>query len=139
MLTPDEFSFAYPYLANWLRALDALHNGMKAVTSLGIVALPWDPETRRAYVRLDYADGTNDLFLGFQHGTLNDVTTDEGRPFPVLYPAALLAGGGYAIWDMVRQRAILFRLDTPRNGPKRLILAAPGGIFPEYRTPRVAV
>jgi len=55
------------------------------------------------------------------------VRFDEGRPFPVLYPAAPIADGGYAAWDLIRQRAIRFRVDTPRGETSRLRLTTPRG------------
>jgi len=127
VLGKDEYAFAWPYLVKWLRAEDAVHDGLRSVTSLGMVSLPWDPEARRAYLRLVYADAPEDLFLGFQRDVLNDVTTGEGRPFPVLYPIAPVAGGGYAAWDMIRQRTVRFRVLTREGGAPRLILTAPTG------------
>ena len=127
VLTPAEYAFAWPYLSRWLRAEDAVHDGLRSVTSFGIVSLPWDPAARRAYVQLKYADAPEDLFLGWQDGVLNDVTTGEGRPFPVLYPVAPLAEGGYATWDAIRQRAVRFRIVTPQGGAARLMLATPLG------------
>ena len=85
------------------------------------------PAARRAYIRLTYADAPENLYLGFQDDVLNDVTTGEGRPFPVLYPVAPLAEGGYAAWDGIRQRAIRFRIVTPQGGVARLMLTTPNG------------
>ena len=127
VLPPAEYTFAWPYLSRWLRAEDAVHDGLRSVTSFGIVSLPWDPETRRAYLHLKYADAPEDLYLGWQGQVLNDVTTGEGRPFPVLDPVAPLADGGYATWDSIRQRAVRFRVVTPQGGVARLMLTTPRG------------
>src|SRR5262245_3855583 len=126
VLTADEYELAYPYLTRRLQVYDALYNGMRSVTSLGMVSLPWDSDVRRAYVRLEYSDGAKDLYFEWQGQRLTDVTFDEGRPFPVLYPVAPLAEGGYATWDMIRQRAVRFRLET-KQGVARLMLAGPKG------------
>lgn len=126
-LSPAEYAFAYPFLARRLRALDALHDGLREVVGLGMVSLPWDPDTRRAYFRLDYVDGVEDLFLGWRGATLNDVTFGEGRPFPSLYGLVAVEGGGYATWDSIRQRATRFRLLTPASATPRLVLTATAG------------
>ncbi len=91
------------------------------------MSLPWDPATRRAYLKLKYADAPEDLYLGWQGVVLNDVTTGEGRPFPALYPVAPLSDGGYATWDSIRQRAVRFRVVTPQGGAARLMLATSKG------------
>jgi CubicO group peptidase (beta-lactamase class C family) len=101
--------------------------GLRSVMSLGIMSLPWDPDARRAYVRLEYSDGAKDLVFVWQGERLDDVRFDEGRPFPVLYPAAPIADGGYAAWDLIRQRAIRFSIDTPRGETAALRLTTPRG------------
>jgi hypothetical protein len=126
VLTTNEYELAYPYLAKRLQVYDALYNGLRSVTSLGMVSLPWDPGTRRAYVRLEYSEGVKDLYVEWQGERLTDATFDEGRPFPVLYPVAPIGDGGYAAWDMIRQRAVRFRLKTTQ-GVARLLLATPRG------------
>jgi len=127
VLSPSEYEFAYPFLAKRLRVNDALYNGLLRVASLGMVSLPWDPNSRRAYVRLEYTGGVKDLFLAWQGERLDDVIFDEGRPFPVLYPMAPIEGGGYAVWDMIRQRAVRFRLDIPKGEAARLLFTTPRG------------
>jgi hypothetical protein len=127
VLTAGEYELAYPYLAKRLRVYDALYDGLQGVTSLGMVSLPWDADTRRAYVSLEYSNGAKDLFLEWHGERLGDVTFDEGRPFPVLYPVAPIADGGYAAWDMIRQRAVRFHVATQRGEAARLIFATPHG------------
>lgn len=126
VLPVSEYESAYPYLVKRLRVYDALYD-LRGVTSLGMVSLPWDPDMRRAYVRLEYADVVKDLFFEWRGERLNDVTFDEGRPFPVLYPIAPIADGGYATWDMIRQRAVRFHIATPRGEAARMLLATPRG------------
>ena len=41
---------------------------------------------------------------------LDDVTLGDDRPAPVILPVAPLAGGGYATFDLLRTRAVGFRV-----------------------------
>ena len=45
----------------------------------------------------------------------------------MLYPVAEIADGGYAAYDVIRQREVRFRMITPQGGAPRLIFKAVGG------------
>jgi len=122
-----QFEFAWPFLSRRIAALDALHGGLQSVHGLGVIALPWDPGVLRSYLQLRFLDREVSLFVGWQGSTLYDVTFDEDRPFPVLYPAAALAEGGYAAYDVIRRRETRFRVVTPQGGSPRLVLRGTGG------------
>jgi hypothetical protein len=119
-LPQAEYDFAYPFLREHLRGLKFLYDRIEEVTGLGVVSLPWSPQTYRSYVRLRLGDRTEDLFLGWNNGKLNDVTFGEGRPFPVLLPVAPLADGGYATFDVIRSRSVTFAVRTGPDGHPRL-------------------
>jgi hypothetical protein len=120
VLPPDQYAFAWPFIRENLRGLGFLYEDIGEVVGLGVISLPWSPETYRSYVRLKFADRSENLFLGWDNGRLNDVTFGENRPFPVMLPVAPLAGGGYATFDMIRSRTVPFRLVTGPDGRPRL-------------------
>ncbi len=131
-LPPAEYDFAYPFLREYLRGLRFLYDRVTSATGLGVVSLPWSPRTYRSYLRLRLVDRSEDLFLGWSEGRLDDVIFGEGRPFPVLLPVAPLAGGGYASFDVIRSRSVPFRvLRAPDGRPQLWVTRGTGQVEAE--------
>jgi hypothetical protein len=118
-----EKAFAYGFLRDNLNALQAALGDLKEVKLLGSAYLPWSQEDLRTWLRVEWSDGSQSLFLGRNKGEINDITFNDDRPAPVLLPVAVLADGTLGAWDVFHARTIIMR--HGREGG--LVIAGPDG------------
>jgi hypothetical protein len=77
-----EYDFYIPFLIEQYAEFKKNLGELKKINIQGTTSFPWDAENYRTNVILQFEKGSMDLFLGFENGKLNDVTTETGRPFP---------------------------------------------------------
>ena len=106
VLPDDAFKIYVPFLADEIRTAGQKLGAVRDVKVRGTVPIPWDERHQaRTYAVVTYEHGSLDLFLGWADGALNDVTTGEGRPFPVILPIAPVSRTELATWDLITSRS----------------------------------
>jgi CubicO group peptidase (beta-lactamase class C family) len=106
VLPDDAFKIYVPFLADEIRTAGEKLGAVRDVRVRGTAPLPWDEKHEaRTYAVVTYERGSLDLFLGWTDGALNDVTTGEGRPFPVILPVVPVSKTELATWDLITSRS----------------------------------
>ena len=82
----EDYDFYIPFLAKQYKEFNDKLGALKEIKVQGTTSFPWDAENYRTNVILRFEKGATDLFLGFENGKLSDVTTETGRPFPLIMP-----------------------------------------------------
>jgi CubicO group peptidase (beta-lactamase class C family) len=117
VLPDDQFKVYVPFLADEIRTAGEKLGAVRDVKVRGTVPIPWDEQHEaRTYAVVTYERGSLDLFLGWTDGALGDVTTGEGRPYPVILPVAPVSKTELASWDLITSRSarITRVADRPR-------------------------
>jgi len=114
MLSEEEFGFYIPFLKEELHSMEERLGSFKGLVLPGTRPLPWDVKSLRTYAILQFEKGTSDLFLGWGDGKLNDVTTEEGRPFPVMLPLAPQSAKNFTSFDPITSMtvSVIFLFDA---------------------------
>jgi CubicO group peptidase (beta-lactamase class C family) len=127
MLEEDEYDLGWPFLRHEIETLTGAFGAIDSVAHLGATTLPFEGFGTRAYFQLKLADGVRGAYIGWLEGKLFDVTFGDERPAPTLLPVAPLRSGGYAAFDMIRGRAMPFRVTRAPDGALELRLPAGSG------------
>ena len=85
-IAKDQYDFYIPFLAEQFEEFKTKLGNLKEIKIQGTTSFPWDTDSYRTNVILHFEKGSTDLFLGWQDGKLSDVTTETGRPFPLIMP-----------------------------------------------------
>jgi CubicO group peptidase (beta-lactamase class C family) len=105
VLSADEIRIYAKFLAEEVAEAAGKLGACRGNDLLGTVPLPWDSRQLRSYVRVQFERGTLDLFLGWNAGTLNDVTTGDERPFALILPLAQVGAEELATYDPITSRS----------------------------------
>lgn len=115
-LSADQYRFVVPFLTKQVRGYESAFGTFKSLEMLGTAPLPWEESPFRTYAVLTFEDGRMDVFLGWYQGQINDVTTGEGRPFPVILPLAPQSRTDFATFDLVTSKSVPLHLQLDRKG-----------------------
>lgn len=99
-----EFDFYIPFLVQQYAEFQKNLGGLKEIKIQGTTSFPWDPDSYRTNIILHFEKGTMDLFLGYQNGKLNDVTTETGRPFPLIMPFVPNLKNEFSTFEFLRSK-----------------------------------
>jgi len=89
----------------------------------GSVSFPWDEDNYRTYVRLKFEKGSTDFYLGWNNGKLNDLTTETGRPFPLIMQLAAESENRFIVYDFVKAKLVPIDFDM-KNGEMSLTISS---------------
>ena len=106
-----ELEPGFDFLLQGLDRLRSRFGRIDSVETLGSVTSPFVFQGTRAYFLVHVPAGTRGGYLSFREGQLDDVTLGDDRPAPLILPVAPLTGGGYATFDLLRTRAVEFRVE----------------------------
>lgn len=115
MLSPDGFDFYYPFLKEKYNAyFRAMDGGDSIVSVAGTIPAYWiGDKFSRTYLKLNFATGNCIFYLGWGPKGINDVTVNNDRPFPLIYPLVFENENKCLIYDLdnSNQTNIYFILD----------------------------
>jgi CubicO group peptidase (beta-lactamase class C family) len=114
ILDAAELHPGFDFLMQGLARLRTRYGAIDSVETLGSVSSPFVFQGTRAYFLVHVPAGTRGGFLAFRDSRLDDVTLGDDRPAPLILPVAPLTGGGYATFDLLRTRAVGFRIEGDR-------------------------
>ena len=100
----EEYDFYIPFLAEQIKEFNDKLGAIKEIKVQGTTSFPWDTNVYRTNVILRFEKGSTDLFLGFEDGKLNDVTTETGRPFPLMMPFVANSKTEFSTFEFLRSK-----------------------------------
>jgi CubicO group peptidase (beta-lactamase class C family) len=114
----DEYDFIIPFLAKEIEDFKKKLGELKEAKVQGTTAFPWDANNYRTNVLLKFEKGTTDFYLGWDGGKLNDLTTETGRPFPLIMPLAAQSKTEFSAYEFINAKLvpINFSLGTKVSG-----------------------
>lgn len=104
----DDYDFYIPFLAGQIKEFKEKLGELKEIKIQGTASFPWDADNYRTSVILHFEKGTTDLFLGYQNRKLNDVTTETGRPFPLIMPFVPNSKTEFSTFEFLRSKLTQF-------------------------------
>jgi hypothetical protein len=66
-------------------------------------------------VILQFEKGATDLFLGYENGKLNDVTTETGRLFPLMMPFVPNSKTEFSTFEFLKAKTTNFNFDLKKR------------------------
>ncbi|MBX7172429.1 MAG: beta-lactamase family protein [Pyrinomonadaceae bacterium] len=111
-LGKDDYDFYIPFLAGQIKEFKEKLGELKEIKIQGTASFPWDADNYRTSVILHFEKGTTDLFLGYQNGKLNDVTTETGRPFPLIMPFVPNSKTEFSTFEFLRAKTTNFKFEV---------------------------
>ncbi len=114
MVSAGEFKSMIPFLKDEYKSMVGRLGPLKGYSIAGTRPLPWDRSTLRTYVNVRFRDGASDFFIGWNKGAMVDVTTEEGRPYPVIVPIAPQSATVFSSFDPITTTSVpvVFRFDS---------------------------
>lgn len=103
-LSKDAYDFYIPFLVKDYKSFKSKMGELKTIKVQGTTSFPWDNNSYRTNVLLEFEKGTKDLFLGWEDGKLYDVTTETGRPFPLILPLAAQSKTDFSTFEIISAR-----------------------------------
>lgn len=85
---------------------------LKEIKIQGTTSFLWDANAYRTSVLLIFAKGSMDLFLGYEDGKLNDLTTETGRPFPLIMPFVPNSKNEFSTFEFLRAKTTNFKFEV---------------------------
>jgi CubicO group peptidase (beta-lactamase class C family) len=113
-LSAEDYENFIPFLAKDYESFKAKWGELKEINVQGTTSFPWDESSYRTNVILRFEKGATDLFLGWQDGKLYDVTTETGRPFPLMMPLAAQSKTDFSIFEFINSKQT--RISFVKNG-----------------------
>lgn len=108
----EDYDFYIPFLAKQYKEFNDKLGVLKEIKVQGTTSFPWDADNYRTNVILQFEKGATDLFLGYQNGKLSDVTTETGRPFPLIMPFVPNSKTEFSTFEYLRSRLTQFSLNN---------------------------
>lgn len=103
-----EYDFYIPFLIQQFEEFQKTLGAVNEIKVQGTTSFPWDQDNYRTNVILRFEKGSTDLFLGYRNGKLSDVTTETGRPFPLIMPFAANSKSQFATFEFLRSKLTQF-------------------------------
>ncbi|HEV7698901.1 MAG TPA: serine hydrolase domain-containing protein [Pyrinomonadaceae bacterium] len=103
-LSKNEVDIFISFLSEQYDEFQKNLGSLKRIQIQGTTAFPWDPDGLRTNVILHFEKGPMDLFLGWRNGKLNDVTTEIGRPFPLIMPLVARTKTEFSTFEFLRSK-----------------------------------
>lgn len=120
-----EYDFYFPFLIQQYAEFQKNLGGLKEIKIQGTTSFPWDPDSYRTNVILHFEKGSMDLFLGYQNGKLNDVTTETGRPFPLIMPFVPNSKAEFSTFEFLKAKLTQMRF---KNGKEIIVKTKNGNL-----------
>lgn len=111
-LSKDDYDFYIPFLAKQIDEFKDKMGALKEYKVQGTVSFPWDLNEYRTNIILSYEKGSTDVFLGWVSGKLNDVTTETGRPFPLILTLVPQSKTNFSTFEFVRAKTGSITIDV---------------------------
>lgn len=108
----EDYDFYIPFLAKQYKEFNDKLGALKEIKVQGTTSFPWDAENYRTNVILQFEKGATDLFLGFENGKLSDVTTETGRPFPLIMPFVPNSKNEFSTFEFLRSKLTSFKFEV---------------------------
>ncbi len=117
-LSANDYENNVPFLAEEYENFKKKFGELKEIKVQGTTSFPWDANNYRTNVLLKFEKGTTDLYLGWDGGKLNDLTTETGRPFPLIMPLVAQSKTEFSIFEFIGAKLvpINFSLDKTVSG-----------------------
>lgn len=113
-LAKNDYDFYMPFLIKQIQGFKKELGELKEIKIQGTTSFPWDPDSYRTNVILRFEKRSTDLFLGWGDGKLNDVTTETGRPFPLIMPFVPQSKTEFSTFEFLRSK--LTAMSFKNNG-----------------------
>lgn len=111
-----EFDFYIPFLIKQYAEFKEKLGELKEIKIQGTTSFPWDSDSYRTNVILNFEKGSMDLFLGYENGKLNDVTTEIGRPFPLIMPFVPHSKNEFSTFEFLRSKLTQMNFQKLKDG-----------------------
>lgn len=110
----SEYDFYIPFLIEQFQEFKEKLGELKSFKVQGTTSFPWDAGNYRTNVILQFEKGATDLFLGYENGKLNDVTTETGRPFPLIMPFVRNSKTEFSTFEFLKSKQTQFSFEEEK-------------------------
>lgn len=106
ILSPSQYDFYFAFLKEKINAYAAAMDGDVSISLGGTIPAYWQGRgSFRTYIKLKFNSGANLLYLGWNPNGLNDITINNDRPYPFIYPLISLSNENWLIYDLDNSKA----------------------------------
>jgi CubicO group peptidase (beta-lactamase class C family) len=102
----DDYNFIIPFLAKEIEDFKKKLGELREIKVQGTTAFPWDANNYRTNVLLKFEKGATDFYLGWENGKPNDLTTETGRPFPLIVPLAAQSKTEFSTYEIIGAKLV---------------------------------
>ena len=120
-LGKEDYDNYIPFLDKELQDFKKRMGEFRSYKVQGTASFPWNADDYRTYITLQYERGATDLFLGWNNAKLDDLTTETGRPFPVILTLVPRTRTDFSTFEMVRSSSVSFRFERSGDAEKLVI------------------
>ncbi len=111
-----DYDFYIPFLIEQYAEFKKNLGELKEIKVQGTTSFPWDADNYRTNVILRFEKGSMDLFLGFENGKLNDVTTETGRLFPLIMPFVPNSKTEFSTFEFLKSKLTQVNFQKLKDG-----------------------
>ncbi len=116
MLSPENFEIYYPPLKEKYNGYSNVMGGNAVVSIGGTIPVYWrGGGIYRTYIKLKFPAGNNTFYMGWGPRGIYDVTANDDRPFPLIYPIVFLADNKYVVYDIDHSNATAIEFTRDQN------------------------
>lgn len=116
ILSPGQYDFYYTFLKEKINAYNTAMDGDVTFSLGGTIPAYWQGKGAfRTYIKLIFNSGTNLLYLGWNANGLNDITINNDRPYPFIYPLISLNNENWLIYDLDNAKATTVQFIADAN------------------------
>lgn len=117
MLSPKGFDFYYPSLKEKYMAYSMAMDGNPSISLGGTIPAYWRGDGfSRTYLKLNFATGSSTFYLGWGAEDINDVTINNDRPFPLIYPLIFKNENNCLVYDLDNANKTTIDFIINKNG-----------------------
>ncbi len=117
ILSGENFNFYFPFLKEKIISYSKAMDGMPVISVAGTIPAYWRGSGMcRTYLNLKFQAGSTPVYLGWGPKGLYDITFNDDRPFPLIYPLVCLSESNVLIYDIDHSNVtpIQFTLDQKK-------------------------
>ena len=124
LLSAGQYDFYFKFLKEKVNAYTAAMDGNITLSLGGTIPAYWQGKgSFRTYIKAEFNSGSNLIYLGWNANGLNDITINNDRPYPLIYPLISLDNEKWLIYDLDNSKATAVQFIPDSNSIiKQLIM-----------------
>ncbi|HMG14516.1 MAG TPA: serine hydrolase domain-containing protein [Saprospiraceae bacterium] len=117
ILSPKTIETFLPPLKEKYKQYSTAMDGNSEISITGTIPAYWRGDgISRTYIKLDFTSGSTSFYMGWNSKDLYDITVNDKRPFPLIYPLVFTYDNKSIIYDLDNANSTNIEFDKKISG-----------------------